>query len=129
MLKRIFAALLLLALSLTAVSCSADENGEPILVEKVEITNLGLKHNETWGKYVVIYPNEDGELKYRIAYKLSPDNASNKEVNFSYDKQNPDAEVDSSGLVTLKKAGIVKVIVNATDGGGAKDSITVIAVK
>ena len=57
---------------------------EVIPVESVKITNEGLKYNETWGNYYVVTPNEKGELRFQINYRVYPENATNTKVNFSY---------------------------------------------
>ena len=129
MLKRILAFLILSSALLCLASCSDDDPGEMIFVQTVEVTNVGLKHNDTWGKYVVIYPDEKGEMKYQVTYRVYPENASNKQVNFSYDRQNTAVSVDENGMVSFTDTGYVTVLVDAMDGGGAGDSITVIALK
>ena len=43
---------------------------EVIPVEKIELLNEGLKYSQTWGNYVIIYPNEDGEYRYKIDYRV-----------------------------------------------------------
>ena len=101
---------------------------EVVPVEKVEITNEGLLHSDTWGDYVVITPNEKGELRYQINYRVYPDNATEKKVSFSYQAQ-PEgcATVDEYGVVNFTSSGMIKVFVITTDGGDAQDTVTVIA--
>ena len=99
-----------------------------IPVEKIEITNDGLKYNETWGDCVFISPDSNGERKFQIKYKLTPDGATNSKVAYSTDGQNAVASVDESGLVSFQGPGMIKVIINATDGSGAKTAITVICI-
>ena len=41
---------------------------EVIPVERVELLNEGLEYSEQWKNYVVIRPDENGELKYQIKY-------------------------------------------------------------
>ncbi len=102
---------------------------EVIPVERVEITNQGLKYSETWGDYVVITPNDKGELRYQIDYHVYPDNATENGVTYSFDAS-PEgcATIDEYGLVTFSKAGMIKVRVIAADGSNAEDTITIIAV-
>ena len=101
---------------------------EIIPVERVEITNEGLDHNDTWGDYTVISPNEKGELRYQIHYRVYPENASNSKVNFSY-QASPEgcATIDEYGVVSFSSAGMVKVFVITADGGDAQDTVTIIA--
>ena len=99
---------------------------EVISVEKVEITNEGQKNNEQLGDYVVIYPNEKGEWRYQIQYRVFPDNATNAEVDFAYEAVDY-ASIDENGVVTFTSAGVFRVKVVATDGSNCEDTITIIA--
>lgn len=101
---------------------------EVIPVERVEITNTGLDHNDTWGDYTVISPNERGELRFQIQYRVYPENATNSKVSFSYQAM-PEgcATIDEFGVVTFSSAGMIKVFVITTDGGDAQDTVTIIA--
>ena len=101
---------------------------EVIPVERVEITNEGLDYNDTWGDYVVISPNEKGELRYQINYHVYPENATNTKVSFSYQAM-PEgcASIDEYGVVSFSSAGMIKVFVITTDGGDAQDTVTIIA--
>ena len=101
---------------------------EIIPVERVEITNQVDDYNPTWGNYVVITPNEKGELRYQINYRVYPENATNTKVNFSYQAM-PEgcATIDEFGVVNFSSAGMIKVFVITTDGGDAQDTITIIA--
>ena len=101
---------------------------QEIPVEKIEILNEGLKYNEVWGDYVTITPNEYGELRYKIEYRVTPDEATNQKVEFSYDLQNTNVSIDEYGLVTFKEGGdMVKVILTPADGSDVSTSITIIA--
>lgn len=100
---------------------------EIISVERIEILNEGLKENETWGKYVIISPDENGDRRFQIQYRVYPDNATNNAVEFSYDKQNTSVTVDENGVVTFSSPGMIKIQVTATDGSAISASITIIA--
>ena len=100
---------------------------EVIPVESIEILNEGLKYNETWGNYVVIYADEDGLWRYKIDYRVHPDNASNDKVSFTYDDTNTNVTVDDSGLVVFTAPGSVKVFIIATDGSNVQETVTIIA--
>ncbi len=102
---------------------------EVIPVERVEITNEGLDHNDTWGDYIVIdKPNEKGEVRYQIQYHVYPENATNTEVNFSY-QASPEgcATIDEFGVVSFSSVGMIKVFVITTDGGDAQDTVTILS--
>lgn len=100
---------------------------EVISVERVEITNEGQKYGgENIGDYVVIYPNEKGEWRYQIQYRVFPDNASNTDVDFAYEEVSY-ASIDENGVVVFTSPGTFRVKVVATDGSNCEDTITIIA--
>ena len=102
---------------------------EIIPVERVEITNEVADHNDTWGDYVVItQPDENGEIRYRIDYRVYPENATNTDVSFSY-QATPEgcATIDEFGVVSFSSVGMIKVFVITTDGGDAQDTLTIIS--
>ena len=100
-----------------------------VYVEKIEILNDNIQIDDQGNKYVVIFPDENGERKYQINYRVYPDDASTKKVSFDYDKQNTNASVDENGIVTLKKKGAVIVYIKATDGSGITEKIEIAELK
>ena len=98
-----------------------------IPVESVEILNEGLKENDLWGKYKVIYPDERGEWRYQIEYRVHPDGATNNKVAFSYDTQQTAANVDETGVVHFSKPGMLKIKLIPLDGSNTSATITIIA--
>ena len=101
---------------------------ETVYTTDIKITNADIKIDpDTGEKYVVIRPDAEGKRKYQILYDVSPDNATDKGVVFSYDEQNTSVEIDEYGVVTFSKKGAVIVEVVAKDGSGAKDTIKIMA--
>ena len=98
---------------------------EVVPVESVEITNEGQKYSPSLGDYIIVLPNEKGERRLKIDYRVYPDNASNTEVDFAYE-QSPAASVDEYGLVTFTGKGKIKVTIIAKDGSLAEDSLLII---
>ena len=98
---------------------------EIVYVSSIELLDENLKTNDQGGKYVVIYPDDKGERKYQIKYRVHPDNATDDGVIFAYDEENAFATVDEKGVVTFKKKGAITVQLIANDGS-AKTSITII---
>ena len=98
---------------------------EIVYVQSIEILDENLKTDDQGEKYVVIYPDEKGERKYQIKYRVHPDNATDDGVTFAYDQQNTAVTVDEDGVVTFAKKGAVTVQIIAKDGS-AKTSITII---
>ena len=109
---------------------------EVIPVERVEITNEGQKYSELYGDYIVLYPNERGEYRMKIDYRVYPNEATNTAVDFAYEKVDY-ASVDEYGVVTFSKEAVsaslggisLEVRVIAKDGSNAEDTILVIARK
>ena len=99
---------------------------EVIPVERVEITNEGQKYSKTLGDYIVIYPDENGERRVKIDYRVYPDDATKTAVDFAYEEVDF-ATVDENGIVTFTNPGTLKVRVIATDGSNAEDTIVIIA--
>lgn len=100
---------------------------QEIPVESIELLNEGLKYNEEWGSYVVIRPDESGEWRYQIKWRVHPDDATNKTVSFSYDKQNDAVTIDEQGLVTFSKPGMCEITLIPMDGSDTSVKITIIA--
>ena len=99
---------------------------EVIPVERVEITNEGQKHSETQGDYIVIKPDDKGERRVKIDYRVYPDDASNAEVDFAYEEREG-VTVDEFGVVTFDGPGVIKVKIIAKDGSNAEDSLLIVA--
>lgn len=103
-----------------------------VYVSSIEILNEGMRVNEETGeKYAIVRPDENGKRAYQIEYRVGPDNASNQEVEFAYDKNNSASiSIDSNGVVTFPNAGTsIKVYLIAKDGSDVQsETITLIAV-
>ncbi len=97
---------------------------EIVYVSNIELLDENLKTNDQGEKYVVIYPDENGDRKYQIKYRVHPDNATDDGVIFAYDEENAFATVDENGVVTFTKKGAITVQIIAKDGS-AKTSITI----
>ena len=104
---------------------------EIVPVEKIEILNEGLKTFDNGSEkyyYVVISTDENGECKYKIDYRVYPDNATDTKVSFSYDSQtNPHVTIDETGLVAFLKPGAVTVRIIAADGTNTEVILKIIA--
>ncbi len=98
-----------------------------VYTESVELLNTDLKTNDEGERYVVVRPDENGERKYQILYRVHPDNATEDGVIFSYDKDIDYVTIDEDGVVTFSQKGVVVVEIIAKDGSGAKATITIFA--
>ncbi len=99
---------------------------EVVYVNSIELLNDDIldapEGMENFDCYVVIAPDENGNRKYQIEYRVFPDNASNKGVIFSYDKASAEEAgitVDEFGVVTFTKQGAITITLIPADGGDA----------
>ena len=114
-----------------------DSRVEKVYVDSVKITNTeGIQYKENGDKYVVIRPDENGELKYKIEYEVGPDNATDKTVSFTYDTSVTYVSVDEeTGVVTFdmnamtRNSGAIIITITSTDGLKVSDSIEIKARK
>ena len=100
---------------------------EVVYVERVEILNKGT---EEFGGIPCVYisAGSDGIYRYQIEYRVHPDNATNQEVDFIYDKQNTAVSIDEKGVVTLTSPTLIEVEIIPRDGSVASASIIIIAI-
>ena len=99
---------------------------EEIYVDGITVQNEGKKNNETFGDYVVVSLSKGNT--YVIDTRVSPDNATNKKINFVAEPSVEGcAEVNEDGVVTLHTAGtFVKVMMSPADGSDVQASITIV---
>ena len=104
---------------------------EIVYVERVELLNEDLKESTTSGfdYYTVIYPDENGERRYQIKYRVYPDNATDQTVDFIYDKETEGVTIDENGVVIFEGKGtvIVQVIPKNSASEAASVSIAIIS--
>ena len=109
---------------------------EIVPVEKIELLNENPKYktekNSETGEvtqvpYFVIEPNANGERLFQIETHVYPDNATDKKVEYSYDKSNTSVTVSEDGLVRFEKAGSVTIYMTPADGSDFVMKIIVIA--
>ncbi len=96
------------------------------------LLNADIKTSEKGEKYVVIMKGDDAETPYRylIEYRLTPDDVTEKKVNFSYDAATAEKcgfNIDENGLVTFKKSGVITVKMVPADGSNVEVSLKLIA--
>ena len=109
---------------------------EEVYVSDITILDDNIKNNSTWGDYVVIHRNADtGRLEYRINYRVTPAEATNTGVRFTYNEADATAKditVDETGLVTFERGGanmFIKIILVPADGSDVEKSITIVALE
>lgn len=104
---------------------------EIVYTEQIEILGDNIKTSDQGEKYVVIFPDAEGNYSYQIQYRVHPDNATNDKVDFIYDEEKAaksDITVDeTAGVVTFpERGGTLKVKLVAKDGSGANATILLI---
>lgn len=132
----ILALTLTLLLACTLSSCGKDKSDKGgikrVYVSEVRITSSHTV-DDNGEKYVIIRPDETGELRYKIECTVLPNNATNKEIDFQFDAEIDYASVAEDGTVVFDKAKVgerglaVTVTVTPKDGTDKRDSITVFA--
>jgi hypothetical protein len=105
---------------------------EIIYVSQVEIIDDNASFREDGSKYRMLPVNADGTCEYQLVWTVSPENVSNGNVTFNYDKSLSYVTVDEKGLVTFTGEsayggqGSVTITITAADGSGQSDSILLI---
>ena len=102
---------------------------ETVYVDNVKFTNEDIKTANDGSKYVVIsyLGGEDEITAYQLEWRVTPDDASRKIVEFLYDETKTIATVNEFGTVVFNKKGSITVYISSTDGSAKMDSITVFA--
>ena len=105
---------------------------EIIYVNQVEIIEEKASYMSNGLKYLLLSPDENGICQYQLKWTVSPDNATNSNVNIIYDKSITYVSVDENGLVTFDAAkayqgnGAIDITIAASDGGPYQDTIKLI---
>lgn len=101
---------------------------EKVYITKIEIINEDIKYAADGSKYVVINGEEAEYFAiYQLEWRVYPDNANTKEVQFMYDETKTFVEVTEFGTVIFNRKGSITVYVTAKDGSGVVEAIKIIA--
>ena len=99
-----------------------------VYTQSLEITNDGLQDVEEKGeimKGIVLRKDTNGERKFQIQYKVTPDSVTKPGVVFSYDTQKSFVTVSEDGLVTFTKPGSITVTIKPIDGSNCQAKIKI----
>lgn len=102
---------------------------EIIYVSQVEIIEEKASYSGDGTKYIVLYPDDEGNRQYQLNWVVSPENATNDKVTFNYDKQKSHVSVDENGLVTFTAKGSIDITITAADGTSQSDTIKIVFAK
>ena len=99
---------------------------EEVYVDGIAVQNEGQKANDTFGSYVTVSLSQNNT--YVIDTRISPDNATNKKINYTAEPSIEGcASVDENGVVTLNQSGtFVKIMMTPADGSDVQTSLTIV---
>ena len=101
---------------------------ETVYVQKIEITNEGVKTAPNGELYIVIPFNSDSDdgTVFQLEWRVYPDYATLGAVKFIYDETITYASVSAFGAVMFYKAGTsISVTITSIDGSMASQKITI----
>ena len=103
--------------------------GFPIsAIEKIEILDENIKFSATNEvAYVICEPNAEGERVYQIEYRVCPDDARNKKVEFHIDTAQEGVTVSEDGEVRFEQPGEVSVYITSVENADVSAKLTIIA--
>jgi hypothetical protein len=107
----------------------ANQIAGPLFAQAIENCLLDIKNILT--ESITIQPEEGkfnidipgGSLKLNVL--IEPENASNKNIEWSISKGEKFATIAGDGTLTALKNGITQVVASSTDGSGVKDTIEI----
>lgn len=98
---------------------------ETIYVTGIECINEEVERNED--NNVIFYTFKDDvsedENVFLLAWKLYPENCSNKGVKFIYDKDSNVASIDKNGMIWIKNRGVLTFQIVSDDKDSVKEEI------
>lgn len=95
-------------------------------VKEFRIIDDNLEYSETYGDYVVIPLDENGEAVYEIKYELSP--KSNRIVEFEYDYKADCVKGNGDGVIKFTGVGSVMVTLSVGRKGEVLKQATLFVV-
>ncbi len=105
---------------------------EIVYVSQVEIIEDKATYLADGTKLLLLTSSENGVYKYQLVWKITPDNPTNGDVDFIYDKQKTNVSVDENGLVTFTSLGYpdsVTITIRSKDSTKKSDSIKLLILK
>ena len=101
---------------------------ETVYVEKIEITNEGVKKTPTGDLYIVVpfdHDSDEGTV-FQLEWRVYPDDATIDTVKFIYDETITYATVSAWGAVMFYKAETsISVTIASIDGSMVSQKITI----
>ena len=103
--------------------------GETVYINKIECINENVT-TLNGEKYIIVdyYEDPDNPLTVQLEWRIFPDNATKKLVNFVYDEDSTVATVNKLGTVIFNKKGVITVYITAADGASSiMETVKIIA--
>ena len=98
-----------------------------IYVREIECIN---EEARDMGDYkLIIIDYIEGNTGVQLSYRVTPDDATNKEVQFVYNEEQNVASVTELGAVIFNSPGLIIVQIRSTDGTIASETVWVLAVE
>ena len=101
-------------------------------VEQVEIIDNKAEFLGDGSKFIRVYPDENGICTYQLNWKVTPENATNPNVDFIYDHSKQNLSIDENGLVTYvyqDYIDVVTITIRSADGTKREDTIKLMFIK
>lgn len=103
---------------------------EIFYVNKIECINENAVEKEDGSKSIEFIYDENlppEENVVQIFWKVYPEDATNRRVEFMYDKESKVGYVDNNGRVWLKRVGTLTVQIKSTDGSNIIQIVKIIS--
>ena len=98
-----------------------------IYVKEIECINEEARDMGSYKMIVVDYV--EGNTGVQLSYRVTPDDATNKDVQFVYNEEQNVALVTELGAVIFNSPGLIIVQIKSTDGSVASETVWVLAVE
>ena len=97
-----------------------------IYVREIECINEEARDMGDYKMIIVDYI--EGNTGVQLSYRVTPDDAKNKEVRFIYDENQTVATVTDLGTVVFNSPGLIVVRIASTDGTIASETVWIVAI-
>ena len=97
-----------------------------IYVGEIECINEEARDMSEYKLIIVDYI--EGNTGVQLSYRVTPDDATNKDVRFIYDENQTVATVTDLGTVVFNSPGLIVVRIASTDGTIASETVWIVAI-
>ena len=97
-----------------------------IYVREIECINEEARDMGDYKMIIVDYI--EGNTGVQLSYRVTPDDATSKDVRFIYDENQTVATVTDLGTVVFNSPGLIVVRIASTDGTIASETVWIVAI-